>query len=269
VPGRMGMKKPWWRSPLFVVPAVAGATTIATVAVVSAAMRGSNCTDVGPAGGTIAGVPYLERLRGGASPNENLPMVVVLHGLGGTPDGYAGGFGGIGKARLILPQGAYEGGGGFKWWERGLHDITLDEQPGDVEQWRAASLRLSEFIRQVTHCRPTIGRPIITGGSQGGEASLLVATQHRKQVSYAVSVNGDMPPQFWYADMAPTLMLNGTGDTTVPFDWAQAHATAMIERGAPIEFIPFPSTGHAITNAMSQAWIAAIRDRVEQIWQRG
>lgn len=261
--------KQWWRSPWFVVPAVASAATIATVATVSAAMRSTDCTQIGSGGGTIAGVPYLERLRGGADPNERLPMIIVLHGLGGTPDGFAGGFGGVGKARLILPQGAYQGGGGFEWWKRGLHDITLDEQPGDVEQWNAASARLSEFIRQVAQCRPTIGRPILTGASQGGEATLLVATQHRKQISYAVAVNGDMPPNFWYANMTPTLMMNGTGDETVPFAWAQAHAQAMIERGAPLEFRSFPSTGHAITSEMSQAWIAALRDRVEAIWQSG
>lgn len=258
---------PWWRSPWFVIPAVAGATTVAAIATVSAAMRSADCTQVGSSGGTIAGVPYLERLRGGASPNERLPMVILLHSLGASAEGFSGMLGGIGKARLILPQGAYKGSGGFKWWERGLHDIVLDERPGDVEQWNAASSRLSRFIREVTRCRPTIGKPIITGSSQGGEATLLVATQHRKQVSYAVAVDGDMPPQFWYADMAPTLMINGTGDTTVPYAWAQAHAQGMIERGAPLEFRSFPSSGHAITSTMSSAWISAVRDRVDHLWQ--
>jgi phospholipase/carboxylesterase len=259
--------KRWWRSPWFIGPTVVGVTTLATIGIVRAATRIPDCTQVGSGGGTIAGVRYLERMRGGADPNENLPMVILLHSLSGTPEGFSGMLGGIGKARLILPEGAYEGGGGRKWWEHGLHDIVEHQQAEDIQEWNDASARLSEFIRQVTQCRPTIGKPILTGSSQGGEATLLVATQHRRQISSAVAVSGDMPAQFWFADMAPTLMINGRGDTTVPFAWAQAHAQAMIERGAPLEFWPFPSGGHAITSAMSNAWIAAIRDRVDHLWQ--
>lgn len=215
----------------------------------------------------MAGVRYLERLRGGADPSERLPMVIVLHSLGGSPDGYAGGFGGIGRARLVLPEGALEGGGGFKWWDRGLHDIVEYGRPEDIAQWNAASSRLSEFIRQITRCRPTLGNPIVTGSSQGGEAALLLATQHRKQIHAAIAANGDMPDQFWRVRMAPTAMLNGTGDTTVPFAWAKAHAEALIAQGAPLTFTAFPSDGHAVTAAQSKAWLAAIRGSVDQIWQ--
>ena len=159
---------PWYRSPWTIGTVVVGAGGLLGVGVVRAATRRVDCSGVGPEGGTVAGVRYLERLRGGASSDERLPMVIVLHGLGGTPEGYAGGFGGIGKARVILPQGAYEGGGGFKWWEHGLHDIVLHGSQSDIDEWNAASARLSEFIRQITRCRPTLGKPIVTGSSQGG-----------------------------------------------------------------------------------------------------
>ena len=257
----------WYRSPWVIGSAVVGAGALVGAGIVSAAAGGVDCSGVGPEGGTVAGVRYLERLRGGSRSDERLPMVIVLHGLGGTPEGYAAGFGGIGKARVILPEGAYEGGGGRKWWERGLHDIVEEGRPEDIAQWNAASDRLSEFIRQITKCRPTLGKPIVTGGSQGGEATLLVATQHRRQISAAVSVDGDMPDLFWRRRMAPTLMINGTGDTTVPFAWAKAHAEAAISRGSPLVFWPMPSEGHAITSAMSKAWLGEIGRQVERIWQ--
>lgn len=256
----------WWRSPAFILPAaLVGGTTIG-IGVARAAARVGRCKGVTDEGGVVAGVRYLERMRGGASPTERMPMVLVLHSLGGTPEGYAGGMGGIGRARLILPEGEFDRDNGKSWFGKGLHAVVDGgNKPEDLAIWKSAGDRLARFIDAITHCRPTIGKPIATGSSQGGEASLLLANDHRRKIHGAVSINGDMPGPLWHRRMAPTVMVNGTGDTTVPFDWAEEHAQEMIDRGAPLTFVSMDSSGHAITSEQSKAWIAAVRAMVSEI----
>jgi phospholipase/carboxylesterase len=254
----------WWRSPYFLVPATIAAGTLLGVGIVHAMPY--RCPPLGPQGGVLEGVRYLERMRGGASPDEEVPMVVVLHSLGGTPEGYAGGLGGIGKARLILPEGQYDKDSGKSWFGKGLHAVVeAGNTPEALQIWRDAGDRLARFIDAIRQCRPTLGDPIVTGSSQGGEASLLIATEHRHLVHGAVVVNGDMPEPLWSRKMAPTLMIHGTGDTTVPYAWAKAHAEAVIAQGAPLRFESYPSSGHDVTKAESKEWISGVRDMVAEI----
>jgi phospholipase/carboxylesterase len=254
----------WWRSPYFLIPAAIGVGTLVGVGIAHA--RPYPCPPLGADGDVLEGVRYLERMRGGAAPDEAVPMVVVLHSLGGTPEGYAGGMGGIGRARLILPEGEYDRDSGKSWFGKGLHKVVdAGNTPADLQIWRDAGDRLARFIDAVRQCRPTVGDPIVTGSSQGGEASLLLATEHRDLVHGAVVVNGDMPGPLWDPKMAPTLMIHGTGDTTVPYAWAKAHAEDMVARGAPLRFETFSSPGHDVTAAESKAWIAGVRDMVAEI----
>lgn len=256
----------WLRSPAFLIPAAVVTGSLVGLGIARAARR-PDCSTALPEGGELEGVRYLERLRGGAGADEAVPMVVVLHSLGGRPEGYAGGMGGIGKARLILPEGEYDSGSGKSWFGKGLHKVVDDgNTPEDLQIWRDAGDRLSRFLSAVTRCRPTAGKPIVTGASQGGEMSLLMATEHRRQIHGAVVVNGDMPAPLWSGRMAPTVMLHGTGDTTVPFEWAQEHANWAIDNGAPLSFKSFSSPGHEVTSAESKAWIGAVKDMVSEIW---
>jgi predicted esterase len=246
------------------IPWIAGAGAAAAgllggTAIVRAATR--DCSGATDEGGTVEGVPYLERMRGGAASADRVPMVVLLHPRDATPAGYASGLNGIGRARLVVPQGGYDSPyGGYLWFPKGLLS-TLGDGFDSVElrQWKDAQDRLERFVTALARCRPTAGEPIVTGSSQGAEMSLVMATLARRRIGGAVAVNGDMPTELWGGRMAPTVMLHGTGDTTVPFATAQQHATDAIARGAPLRFESFPSSGHTLTNAQTQAW----RDEVE------
>ncbi len=242
--------------------AVVGVTA-ATYGIARAALR-PDCSSAGDEGGEIEGVRYLERMRGDAAPGERVPMVVVLHAKDGTPEGYASGMSGIGRARLILPEGGYPTSG-FRWFPEGLL-ATLDGgfSPTELRTWKEAGDRLARFVKAIARCRPTAGSPIVTGSSQGGEMALVMAAQHRGEIAGTVVVNGDMPAALWHRRMAPTIMIHGTGDTTVPFASAQEHALRVIDEGAPIRFEDFASPGHEITSAMGKAWREAVGEFVAQ-----
>ena len=58
-----------------------------------------------PVAGDLA---YLEVVLGGARPEEPLPMIVAIHGLGDEPHNFAGLFDGFPEcARLILPRAIF------------------------------------------------------------------------------------------------------------------------------------------------------------------
>ncbi len=255
------MRRRW--VPWAVGGAAAVGVTAATYGLARAALR-PDCSGATDDGGEVEGVRYLERMRGDAGSGERVPMVVVLHAKDGTPAGYAGGMGGIGRARLILPEGGYATSG-FRWFSTGLL-ATLEDgfSPAELREWKEAGDRLARFVKAIARCRPTSGDPIVTGASQGGEMALVMAAQHRRDIAGVVVVNGDMPEALWHRRMAPTVMIHGTGDTTVPFAIAQEHAQQAADAGAPIRFDSFSSPGHEITNAMGKAWREAVGEFVTQ-----
>ena len=252
-------------TPWLVGAGVVAAGTLAGAAIVRAATK-ADCSSVGADGGTAAGVPYLERMRGGASPDERVPMVVMLHSMDGSPKGYAGGLGGIGRARLILPQGGIDSGGGYRWLPTTLGGTLKDGFSNEeFETWLDALERLETFVDAIADCRPTVGKPIITGSSQGAIMTLLMATARRGKIHGAVAVNGDLPDAFWNGKMTPTIMINGTGDTNFPFAQAQEHAQIAIDEGAPLRLDSYSSSTHEVTPAMGKAWGQAVGDFVAQI----
>jgi len=219
-----------------------------------------NCDEVTTAGGKIGGVTYLEKMRGGAGPDDAVPMVIAFHSLGATPHGFAGSLKGIGPARLIVPGGEFRTkGGGYLWWHRGIIDGSKPENLAEsMMEWSRAADRMTHFIDQITRCRPTVGKPIVTGVSQGGHMSYLMASKHPRQVRGAVAVSGGLLPEFWNDNMAPTVGIHGNGDTTVRFQDTQAYADAMQADGADFVFQPFTSSGHGTNSKMSAAWREAV-----------
>lgn len=239
------------------------AVTAAAAWGVSRLLDRGQCPTPGATEGVVAGIRYLERIRGGADPTDPLPMVVLFHSKGATPEGFAGMLGGIGPARLIVPQGLYRSGSGYKWWTEGVVAATKPQNYAEaVGQWQATADAIDRFMRVITRCRPTVGDPIVTGSSQGGELALLMASESPRRVRGAVAVSSYLLEPFWNDGMAPTIMIHGTGDTTVPYGWASAYAEALAHDGAALRFESFPSSGHAVTKDMGSAWIAAVRDFV-------
>jgi predicted esterase len=172
----------------------------------------------------------------------------------------------IGRARLILPEGEHEStvGSGHKWWTKGVKAAVEHDPEGAAVEWQAASDRMAEFLRQIVQCRPTVGQPILTGSSQGGEMTLLMASTHPELARSGVAVSSYLLEPFWNRRLSPTAMLHGTGDTTVPYIWARDYADEMRRDGAPLEFFEYESPGHAVTRPMSRGWIATVRGEVEK-----
>lgn len=218
-----------------------------------------DCKEITSSGGTVAGLRYIERLSPGASPDQALPMVVLFHSRGATPQGFAGFAGGLkAPARVILPEGPGVLGSNRTWFT--LPARTSDQQKLEA-QMRWTGRVAAKFLRDIVQCRPTVGLPVVTGSSQGGSMSYMMGNLYPDLVRGAVPVAGWIPKPMWSRDMAVTTGIHGSQDKTVPYAWTSAEIARMKALGAPISLASFP-VGHTVSSGMSKAWKEAVNSYI-------
>jgi phospholipase/carboxylesterase len=219
--------------------------------------------------GVAAGLKYLELVRGDAKPDEKLPLLIVIHGLGDAPDRdwlQAIDIDPKLEARMILPQAPTAHGPGFAWFPIRFQDR---DEPGLARGISAAEERLVKLIEKVRVQRPTRGRAVVCGFSQGGMLSYALALAHPKLVQFALPISGELPHPLWpsagpkKAYTPRILALHGTADAIVSFDADVNTARHLRELGYPVELVPFEGASHTISAEMSarakQELSAAIR----------
>lgn len=195
---------------------------------------------------------YLEVIPEGPGAEAELPMVVLVHGMGDRPradwikpDAP--------KVRYVLPRAPLPHGDGFSWFRYRVGDAN-PSLPGEVQ---AAVQRLARALRTLLKQKPTRGRVVLSGFSQGGILSYGVALRHPSVVELALPVSGWLPESLWPAKpvgrrQPPIRGSHGTADTTVPYDPTQRMVTALQARGFDIELEAFPGIGHVVSEAMRQ-----------------
>lgn len=222
-----------------------------------------DCSELTNSGGTLNGIRYLETVRGGNDPDVPMPMVVVFHSRGATPGGAASFPGLAGPVRIIRPAGFNRTQqGGYTWF---THSSKTNPE-GLTDEMRQRAAELTAWLGALMRCRPTLGRPVVTGSSEGGHVSYLLASESPGLVSGAVALLGYVPPGIWNRSMAPTVGLHTTGDNTVPYARTKAYWDAMKQAGAQLETQTF-SGGHSVVEGMGSAWRAAVKRFAEE--QRG
>ncbi len=215
------------------------------------------CPALRPGGGSLAGFEYLEFATGGAKLTESLPIVVFFHSLGSKPEGFVKFFDGISqKARIVLPRGRESYGSGPAWWT--LRSKTED-QDTLAAQMGSEGAAMAEFVEEANRCLGGVGKPVITGHSQGGMMTYAVAAAAPGAVRAAVPVSGWLPTKLWPRALPPTYAIHGTADKTV--DYARTEDFILRAQGAgmPIEWTPIPGKAHGFGGGTKEAWESTIR----------
>jgi len=212
--------------------------------------------------GSAGGLHYLELVRGDARADEPLPLLLLIHGLGDRPkrdwldvidvD--------EAKVRMILPQAPTPYGGGFAWFESRFRDQDPDAMAQGISE---AAERLARMLSVLQTQRPTRGRAVVCGFSQGGMLSYALALRHPQLVRYAVPISGMLPPRLWpqrrpKGRLVPLHALHGTADPVVAFDADQRLVAHLARLGFPAELAVFAGVGHTISPAMSQDAVSAL-----------
>lgn len=253
------LARPGVRRGLWVAGALVGAGALAwgISRAVRVVERAPDCSVVGPKGGDLDGFRYLERVTPGADPLAPLPMIVLFHSRGSRPEGHAGMlYESMGRpVRVILPEGPNVLGDHRSWTAR---PSKTSDQAAWADELATLAQALGQFVHDIARCRPTQGKPIMTGSSEGGHMAYLMASVHPDLVGGAVAVAGYLPQDLWSSEMAPTVGLHGEDDTAVPFARTRDYWEAMQAQGAPLSTQSFPGVGHSVPTAVSRAWRDAL-----------
>ncbi len=200
-------------------------------------------------GDTVVAEPisFTEEILGGANPGDRLPMLVMLHGKEGRPENIRRAFAGLqGPARVIVPRGAPLGRG-YAWWDLRVKD-------GDPRKFavaaREATRRVAGLVRQLSHDRPTLGRPVVTGFSQGAIVAYSLAVLNPDLVAAAFPLSGTLPvglePATWPAGVPMPIVqaFHGGSDPIVPLDLDRASVGRLVALGVPATLTAYQGMAH-------------------------
>ncbi len=197
--------------------------------------------------GEIAGVRYLEHMTGGARADARVPMIVALHPMGGDPvdflpllRGYAR------RARLILPYG-HPSGGMYLWYDSVRDDVAAPVVTQEAD-------RIAAALAALVAARPTVGKPLVTGFSQGGIMTFALAVTHPEALAAAFPISGLLPPSLYPsaalsssprpATLPPVAAFHGASDLAVPTRGARASIAELRRAGYAAELREYAGVEH-------------------------
>ncbi len=208
-----------------------------------------------------APLEFVERVTAGAESAKALPLIIAVHGLGDQPENFVRLFEGLPfPARVVAPRGPIAHGRGRSWFP-----IRIPVRADDPEMeagLRASAAKLADLARWLTRRRPTVGRPVITGFSQGGMLSFAVAIAHPDVIAGAVPVAGALPTALWRGPgpTSPVVALHGSDDRVVPYAGAERLVEALVEEGAAARLETFPGVAHRVPPAVRRALYGALAE---------
>lgn len=216
-----------------------------------------------PAAATeAAGIGFVELFTGGARADEELPLVIAIHGLGDRPESFAPLYAALPvKARLVAPRGE-PWGSGFSWFPVG----SLDDPQKLADGTARAADRLAILIESIFRTRKVKGRAIVTGFSQGGMLSFTLAVRHPEVVAAAFPVGGliapSLVPEAWpmAREAPPIRAFHGDADERVSVARARVSVAALAALGLDAKLGEYPGVGHAIPPPMRDDLLRAIAD---------
>ncbi|HTV23761.1 MAG TPA: dienelactone hydrolase family protein [Polyangiaceae bacterium] len=201
--------------------------------------------------GELAGVRYLEHMTGGARPEERVPMIVALHPMDADPAdllpmlrGYRR------RARLILPYG-HPRGDQYFWY-----DSVRGDDVAATRVTREAD-RVATALAALVSARPTVGKPLVTGFSQGGMMTFALAITHPEALAAAFPISGLLPLSLYPSaalsseprppELPPVVAFHGASDLAVPTRGARDSIAELQSVGYSAELHEYPGVEHDIS----------------------
>ena len=211
-------------------------------------------------------LPYKTVLTDRSENDARLPLIIAMHGLGGTPDDMVRTLSDLEvPARVIAPYGLFPFGmqGGASWYANAIPSRTSDPQI-IAEDMNYAADKLAHFISKLMAHYPEAGTPIITGYSQGGMLTYALSVRYPHLVSKAIPVAGFIPatilPQqsITLGPYPKVEALHGYNDKVVPFDADLDGIEALNFLGQKAVLYRFNNTGHFMSKRMFDAYLIVV-----------
>lgn len=187
------------------------------------------------------GLSALE-LRTGSSTEDVEVVVVAMHGLGDRPERFGQVFESLSTpARILLPAAPHPYSSGYSWF-------TADRS--DEEAFAADLAAQADAIAETL-----VGRPVVTGFSQGGMLAFAIAVRHPDRVAAAYPLGGALPvsmiPDRAPLGGSPTIVaLHGEADRRVDYAATAEAVQALAAVGFDATLRSYPDVEHTISDQM-------------------
>ena len=199
----------------------------------------------------------VEAISAGALGEEPLPLLVALHGLGSTPERFAEIFTGLEfPARILSIRAPIDEGEGRAWFvfrhggERAVADLE------------ALVPRAMRTIRRFEAERPTLGRPVLLGFSQGGMVAYelaLAEPAHFAAVFPVSAVKLGSVPSSIPEGVPPIRAFHGSDDPIIPLSAHEEDIVAFRRAGADATLTRVSGAPHWITAPMREQLFGELR----------
>lgn len=208
------------------------------------------------------GIYYLEVVIGEAAWDDALPMIVVLHGRGGSAQLPGGPFLGLTHPiRVIVPQAPDRLGSGWQWLPVYVGQGLVDRLSATLFQ---TASRLASFVRALHRDRPSRGLPILSGFSQGALLTLTLAIHHDDVVGAAFPLATWLPPplepSYRRDDLRfpPIRSMHGAADPIIPIGPTRDLFSRLELLGYDVDLVEFEGVEHTMSeseNELFHVWL--------------
>jgi predicted esterase len=203
----------------------------------------------------LEGFNYCEIVMGAKSSDKNLPLVVVFHFSSSTPEEVRGYFDSLARpVRLILPRGNNRKRGGYSFFAPDHYSKDSVTQSLAVKK---AVDSIALFLKGITQKYKTV--PVVSGISQGGDLSFLLALYYPQLIKAAFPIAGfvhrHILDEFKKTDVkqVPVFIFQGEDDPIVSLTYTQKQMKRLSEL-LNVSLFTYPKTGHEVSAPMKRQY---------------
>eukprot|EP01055_Gregarina_sp_Pseudo9_P002430 Gregarina_sp_Pseudo_9__2429@NODE_271_length_3339_cov_29_228182_g254_i0_p2_GENE_NODE_271_length_3339_cov_29_228182_g254_i0NODE_271_length_3339_cov_29_228182_g254_i0_p2_ORF_typecomplete_len289_score39_79Abhydrolase_2/PF02230_16/4_6e62Hydrolase_4/PF12146_8/13Hydrolase_4/PF12146_8/1_7e09Peptidase_S9/PF00326_21/1e09FSH1/PF03959_13/9_6e10DLH/PF01738_18/2_4e07Esterase_phd/PF10503_9/7e06LIP/PF03583_14/2_1e02LIP/PF03583_14/7_9e05Abhydrolase_6/PF12697_7/2_2e05Abhydrolase_6/PF12697_7/1_9e03Abhydrolase_3/PF len=210
-------------------------------------------------------------------------LIIFMHGLGDTAEGWAGTFVEFltkdttlrQRAKVILPTApirriSLNGGMPMPGWSD-LYSLDMDGRE-DPKGFHESRERISNIIKKEMEKASLSPSNILIGGfSQGGATSYLTALTSEVELGGVIICSGWIPLRAEtlkapspFAKKIPILHCHGTGDDVVNFKYGSASANLLLNEGYQVTFKTYANMGHWVVPPELNDILEFIRERLHK-----
>jgi len=200
-------------------------------------------------------LPFVELVTGGARSGDELPLIIALHGRGDTAEAFAPLFRDMPvRARVAVLRPPHAWGGGQAWFVGGW--AHADKRAAIAAELLAHADRVVATAEAIRASRPTRGKPVVMGFSQGGMLTWAVALKHPRAFAAAFPLAGFLFPEMLEQArvnepaMPPIVAFHGGADPLVSVDDDRQGVRLLEKRGVRVDLRIYPGVQHELPPAL-------------------
>lgn len=179
--------------------------------------------------------------------------IVILHGWGANAEdaAYFTGLLNLSEYYLVFPEGPFDHPApGGKMWYGFPSGFNFGGNWGHLPQLQTSHHALIDFLTELPMVTQVpLTQTLLGGFSQGGAMTIDVGFEFPLAGRMVLSGYGHGPIAP-ISDQAPVLMVHGAVDSVVPVAVARETRDRLIEAGAAVKYIEFPTMGHEVSQAV-------------------